>query len=213
MKRLLLIASISIYAGPPHVVEYRAQVATADRQRYSVDIEMTISGDSWRKPSWTLEHSEALIGCRIDGADCQIESSGVLDRLRSLSPVAPGSICKLHYAIDASQRGVRIPLAVPEIPSAGAPDSIRITVATPGGFEIAGDIFPKLEQRNPNLYEVDLASVPSHVEFELTRPDEVSFRQRWLTPAALSDFAVLALLALGTITRAAMRRKRRDGVA
>jgi hypothetical protein len=116
------------------------------------------------------------------------------------------STYKIHYTVDAGESGtVRIPLAVPQIPTSGAAGSVKITVDPAAGEVIAGDMFPALHRDFSGSFAAELANVPNHVQLEIRRGQ--GFRERWLTPLMLSDLAVIALVAFGSVARALIRRK------
>lgn len=194
MGRILLMAVpafCAVVSAGPRVAQYRAEIRSGDAHSYSVDIAVTIGGDAWEKPSYTLD-------------------GDVLNRTTLDYAVPAGETYHLRYTAARDGHRVRIPLAVPEIPTAGSPGSIVIEAALPAGFAMTGDMFPVFKQNDSGVYVAELANIPNQVEFEVARPGEAGFRERWLTPTVLSDCAVVVFLAAGSIIRLLFSRTRME---
>ncbi len=192
MGRIVLMAILALHVvAAPHVAKYHAEIRSVDARIYTVDIAVTIGEVALHKPSYTLD-------------------GDVLNRTTLDHAVRPGGTYHLSYTAAGGGHRVRIPLAVPEIPTAGSPGSVVIEVALPGTSVIAGDMFPAFKRNDSGTYVAELANIPNHVEFEVADADKVGFREHWLTPTALSDGAVLAFLAAGSLARFLLRKTRAE---
>jgi hypothetical protein len=216
MTRLIVTGTLTAAAlfAAPRVVQYSAEIGSAGGYTYTVDIQITTGDEAWLRPFHTLVGFD---GVRLrdlsvhtaagPGLPSRVEPAGVLQRLIIEAAMAPHTTYDVHYLVEGSVTSpVHIPLAVPEIASFGSPRSITIAVVPPQGYIIAGDTFPALARNGAGVETAELANIPNHVRFEIGRGGERSFRQRWLTPFALSDFAVAGLLAAGSIARVVIKK-------
>jgi len=133
----------------------------------------------------------------------------VFHRISLDHPVLSGETYRFHYTISRNGRRVRIPLAVPEIPTDGSPGSVVVEAVLPPGYAIAGDTFPVFEQKTPRDYVAELANIPNHVELEIGSGADARAHARWMTPTNLSDCGVVVLLAAGSIGRLLLRKRLR----
>ena len=193
-------------------MSYRAEIHGHPDGKVAVDVAISTGTTAWKEPVHTIEVGVATRVSDISFVSpggkllsSRIERSGVLDRLVGNEPVQE---YRISYMVEVNESGhVRIPLAVPEIPMAGA-GTVIVTYYAPSPDIIAGDAFPAFQRIAPGAFVAELSNVPGHVELSLWHASEAGFRQRWVTPASLSDLVVIALLAIGSIARAARRRGR-----
>ncbi len=197
-------------SGVPRIASYRADIHSTGPRTFAVDIAVKTGGETWNRPGFTLEHYPAveiselsLYSAGAPAASWRIDDIGLLSRLVSTASATDYGI---HYVLETPATGGRIPLAVPEIPTSGAAGSVSIRFFA--NQALLGDSFPAFQQSAPNSFVSELSNVPAHVQFALWSPVEARFRERWFTPATFSDLAVILLLALGSIARAMLRRRR-----
>lgn len=207
----LLLAHVVVSAAPS-IVSYRAEIHDRTGNKVAVDIAISTGANVWQKPVHTIERGggERVSGIGLVSSDgravsSRVERVGLLDRIVCNEPVWD---YRIHYVVEANDPGpARIPLAVPEIPTGGAAGSVTVTFYPASQEVILGDTFPAFQRDGAGLFVAELSNVPNHVQLASWRTGEAGFRERWVTPATLSDLVVIALLVIGSITRAIMRRK------
>jgi hypothetical protein len=200
-------------SASPRISSYRSEIRSEGENRFSVDIAVSTGTEAWAKPAASLQtyDGERLTDIQVVSSEgvplpWHIARSGRLDRLLL---DRPGNEYRIHYLLQVNDSTpVRIPLAVPEIPTMGVAGSVRITVNSASGEVITGDMFPSFQQDGTGSWVAALSNVPNHVRLETGRAGEVGFRTRWLTPTMMTDVTVIALLAIGSGGRALIRRKR-----
>jgi len=185
---LLNVFAMVAALAAPRVAHYRAEIRSEDGRSYQVRIAVQTAGEEWRKPSHTLD-GELLKRITLDRA------------------IPPGSTYDLQYTVPGTGNRARIPLAVPEIATQGTPGSVRIETTLPLGYQIAGDMFPVFARNGSGSYAAELANIPSEVEFEIAASGQADLRQRWITPAILSDSAVILFLVAASLGRLFLRKK------
>jgi hypothetical protein len=198
-------------SGVPRIASYHADIHSTGPRTFTVDISIKTGGEGWNRPSFTLEHypaveiSELSLGSAgLPGASWRLDDVGLLSRLVSTAAATDYTI--RYDVIETRASGQRIPLAVPEIPTSG--DARSVSIRFFANQAILGDSFPAFRQSAQNSFVAELSNVPAHVQIALWSPVEAGFRERWFTPATFSDLAVILLLALGSIARAMLRRRR-----
>jgi hypothetical protein len=137
-----------------------------------------------------------------------VERAGLLDRILCSEP---SSAYHIRYTVNANKTGpVRVPLAVPEIPTTGAAGVVNIAFRPNSQDMIVGDTFPTFQRHPSGEFTAELSNVPSHIELAIWQTGQPRLQEHWLTPVTLSDVVVVALLVLGSAIRAMMRRKGRS---
>ncbi len=208
----LLFFNAVLFAAP-RITSYRAQIHAGEGRSFSLEIAIGTGAEAWAKPVHSLETyaGERLSNVAVRSSDGQslsfrLDRVGLLDRL-----ILDGSAREysIRYVIEAPESGpLRIPLAVPELPTTGAAGAVTITFYPPSGEVITGDMFPAF-QRVSGSFIATLSNVPNHVHLDLLHANDAGIRQRWLTPSLLSDLVVITLILLGSLARVLIRRKAR----
>jgi hypothetical protein len=195
-----------LLSAAPRIASYRAEIRSQRGQAFLVDIRIRTT-DIWPKPSHIIDSGSANVSdVRIGGATSQMRRVGMLDKLVAAEPLREYMI---HYLVQVNDmEHIRVPLAVPELPTTAAPTAVSIIVYPASDESIGGDTFPSLRLDATGGFISELSNVPNHVRFARWKTIEAAVHSQWLTPTRIGDLGVIALLVAGSFARALIRRKK-----
>lgn len=205
----LLLTQAHVF-GAIRIASYHADVRAVSNQDFAVDIQMELQGGPAPQAVISLETpsggriSDLEFHSATGPASCEIEAMGILERLTCES--LP-TVSNIRYRVYSPSPRRWIPLPVPQLPTIDMAGSVRITIQ-PRQDTFLGDSFPSFQRDGASGLVAELSNVPSHIEVVISTTGHATFRDRYITPANVSNAAVIVLLLFGSGVRAVLRRRK-----